>query len=440
MKELVTLCLLVLAFCAPIAHGQVEDNEPEIRVQDAPRDQAIRDRLSAVMAAIYGLDEVEITVEAGVVTLEGEVASSRAARDLATVAGRVEGVVYVQNRLEEDVDVASRLQPARQKLKDLIATLIRTLPLTLAALAMVVVFTLLGRWVSNHASWLQRLGFSELASHLGKRVIRLLITALGILLALEILDATALVGALLGVAGVAGIAIGFAFRNIVENYLAGVLLSARNPFNIGDFVQMGEFTGSVVRLTSRDTVLMTAEGNHLRIPNSMIMTSPLTNFTRNPLHRFDFKVGVSVDFDPAIARRLGTATLRGMKGILADPGPMGVVDALGDSTVQLRFFAWIDQRDSDFLKARSEAIRLVKAAFDDAGIEMPEPIYRIQMREQAAPKAAGTGSAATPEEPIDVAADHTIDRQVDDELRSSEEENYLKTDGRETRVRKNTER
>lgn len=429
MTNRIVVCLMLLAFFLPAAHAQVTgDSEPEIQVQDVPRDQAIEQRLTAVMAAIDGLEDIGVTVQAGVVTLAGEVSSARSARELIAIAQRVEGVVFVQNRLVENVNVPARLQPARQKIQELSATVIRGLPLMLIALGLVVVFALLGRWASHRAGWLQHLGFSELATHLGKRVIRLIITTVGILLALEILDATALVGALLGVAGIVGIAVGFAFRNIVENYLAGVLLSARNPFSIGDIVKMGEFTGSVVRLTSRDTVLMTAEGNHLRIPNSMIMTSPLTNFTRNPLRRFDFLVGVSVDFDPAIARRLGTATLREMDGVLSDPDPMGVIDALGDSTVQLRFFGWIDQRNSDFLKARSEAIRLVKAAFDEAGIEMPEPIYRIQMREQpsAPAQAPGAGKSSASYEPVDVAADDTIGKQVEDELRISDEENLLK--------------
>merc|ERR1712127_490378 len=102
---------------------------------------------------------------------------------------------------------------------------------------------------------------------------------------------------------------------------------------------------------------MTRDGNHLRIPNSLIMTSAMTNFTRNPLRRLEFNVGVSVDLDLQQARSLGVDTLRSLPGILADPGPQVLVAELGDSTVQLRFLAWINQHDSDFLKARSEAIR-----------------------------------------------------------------------------------
>lgn len=408
-----------------------------IQVTDVPSDTAIRERLQAVLAALDGGAGIEVSVEQGVVTLKGNVPNARSARELEGIAKRVEGVIHVQSRLTEETDVSARVRPATRKFQEMGAAAVQMLPVVLVALVVVVAFWLLGRWAGSRGAWLRRIGLSELASNLGKRIVRLAITGLGILIALEILDATALVGAMLGVAGVAGIAVGFAFRNIVENYLAGVLLSARNPFDVGDVIEVGTFTGTVVRLTSRDTVLMTRDGNHLRIPNSMIITSAMTNFTRNPLRRLEFVVGVSVDLDLQQARQLGIETLQAMTGILADPGPQVLVAELGDSTVQLRFLAWINQHDSDFLKARSEAIRQIKAAYDKAGIEMPEPIYRIHLRNPSAierstepsdrpPEAAQQKPAlVTPTRAEDVAADNTIDRQVAAELRSSDEENLL---------------
>lgn len=408
-----------------------------IQVTDVPSDTAIRERLQAVLAALDGGAGIEVSVEQGVVTLKGNVPNARSARELEGIANRVEGVIHVQSRLTEETDVSARVRPATRKFQEMGAAAVQMLPVVLVALVVVVAFWLLGRWAGSRGAWLRRIGLSELASNLGKRIVRLAITGLGILIALEILDATALVGAMLGVAGVAGIAVGFAFRNIVENYLAGVLLSARNPFDVGDVIEVGTFTGTVVRLTSRDTVLMTRDGNHLRIPNSMIITSAMTNFTRNPLRRLEFVVGVSVDLDLQQARQLGIETLQAMTGILADPGPQVLVAELGDSTVQLRFLAWINQHDSDFLKARSEAIRQIKAAYDKAGIEMPEPIYRIHLRNPSAierstepsdrpPEAAQQKPAlVTPTRAEDVAADNTIDRQVAAELRSSDEENLL---------------
>jgi small conductance mechanosensitive channel len=425
----VTALIMTLAW--PLPANEPDTTDPEIKVVNATQDQAIAQRLSAILAQIDGLADVEFRVNAGVLTLQGQVANAQLSREVVAIASRLEGVVYVQNLLQEELAVRSRLAPATEKFQQLLARAVQMLPLLLLALLAIVSFWLLGAWLARRSGWLRRLGISELATNLGMRFIRLLITGVGILIALELLDATALVSAALGVAGVIGIALGFAFRNIVENYLAGVLLSTRNPFAIGDQIQVGEFSGSVVRLTSRDTVLMTLDGNHLRIPNSDIITSAMTNFSRNPLRRFQFTVGVSVELDLVRVRQLGIATLTAMPGILPDPPPRCLIEELGDSAVVLKFFAWIDQRNSDFLKARSEAIRLVKTAFDQAGIEMPEPIYRIHMEEPdetddtpvQTPSTTQTAAAAAQD--VDVATDETMEQQLAQELRSSDEENLL---------------
>jgi small conductance mechanosensitive channel len=263
-------------------------------------------------------------------------------------------------------------------------------------------------------------------------------------LALEILDATAIVGAVLGAAGLVGLAIGFAFKNIMENYLSGILLSTRNPFEIGDVIEINGKAGKVAVLTARDTVLLTADGNHLRIPNSVVINSELLNYSRNPRRRFDFTVGVSVELDLEEARRIGMETLAKNPGVLADPKPMILVDSLGDSAVIVKFYAWVDQRESDFMKTKSEAIRMVKVAYDEAGIEMPEPIYRVhvpnaglplpgQQRERAEKShqvegrdsRKSTASASSEVSAQDVAADDTIDKQIAEEQEKSAEKNLL---------------
>lgn len=430
------LLVAVILFWLPgygIAMPQDDTEAAPIKVVNATQDQAIAERLRAITTSITGMEHIEINVQAGVLTLSGEIGNTQLKSDAGAIASRLEGVVYVQNQLQEQLAVRSRLEPAAEKFREMLSTTVQMLPLLLLAVLAVFVFALAGSWLSDRGALLRRFGLSELATNLGMRFVRLIITSIGILIALELLDATALVSAMLGVAGVIGIALGFAFRNIVENYLAGVLLSTRNPFAIGDAIQVNDMTGKVMRLTSRDTVLMTLDGNHLRIPNSLIITSPMTNFSRNPLRRFEFNVGVSVDLDLLVVRQLAIATLQAMPGILTEPRPRVLVQELGDSAVTVRVFAWIDQQETDFLKARSEAIRLVKAAFDHAGIEMPEPIYRIHMAETNAgqdikpvqPVAAAPAKPLQPEAMVDVSTDDSIEQQFNAELSQSDEENLL---------------
>lgn len=430
------LLVAVMLFWLPgygIAMPQDNTEAPPIKVINATQDQAIAERLRAITTSIVGMEHIEIKVQAGVLTLSGEVGNTQLKSEVGAIASRLEGVVYVQNQLQEQLAVRSRLEPAAEKFREMLSTTVQMLPLLLLAVLAVLIFSLAGSWLSNRGALLRRFGLSELATNLGMRFVRLIITSIGILIALELLDATALVSAMLGVAGVIGIALGFAFRNIVENYLAGVLLSTRNPFAIGDAIQVNDMTGKVIRLTSRDTVLMTLDGNHLRIPNSLIITSPMTNFSRNPLRRFEFNVGVSVNLDLLVVRQLAIATLQAMPGILTEPRPRVLVQELGDSAVTIRVLAWIDQQQTDFLKARSEAIRLVKAAFDHAGIEMPEPIYRIHMAEADSgqdikavlPVAAAPAKPLQPEAMVDVSADDSIEQQFNAELSQSDEENLL---------------
>ena len=137
--------------------------------------------------------------------------------------------------------------------------------------------------------------------------------------------------------------------------------------------------GRVLRLTSCATLLMTLDGNHTRIPNAKVFKAVIVNYTRNPKRRFDFEVGVDNEQDLAAAQKVATDTLVQMAGVLKVPAPICMVEQLGDSNVVLHVFGWVDQTHADFSMVRSEAIRLVKQAFDQAGIVMPEPIYTVRL-------------------------------------------------------------
>ena len=251
------------------------------------------------------------------------------------------------------------------------------------------------------------------------------VVVLGGLLALELLDATAVVGAVLGAAGLAGLAIGFAFRDLVENYIASILLSLRQPFAPNDHVRIEGYEGKVIRLTSRATNLLTFDGNHVRLPNAMVFKAAIENYSRKPERRFGFAVGIGVDENLSRTQDLAVSVLRGIEGVLDEPGPVVLVETLGDSNVALRVYGWIDQGKSDFSRVRSEAIRLVKNALDAADVEMPEPILRVRIEgaEEAAVESV-EDEAVEPTEARDVAADRHLDREIEAE-RAAEEPDLL---------------
>ncbi len=318
-----------------------------------------------------------------------------------------------------------------QRLLDEAYRVLATLPLLILALLIAWVAWLAGSWISRRA-WVARASRSNpFLQDLARTTVRWIVFGLGVLIALEIMQATALVGAVLGTAGVLGVALGFAFKGILENYLAGILMSVRQPFSPRDHVVIDGNEGLVVALTSRATILMTLDGNHLRIPNALVFGSVMLNYTRNPSRRFNFEIGVGVNEDLILAQSLGIDELKQIEGVMDKPPPRALITALGDSNVQVAFQGWVDQRANEFLQVRSEAIRRVKFALENAGMDMPEPIYRVQLHE-ARNTASGENTAPVREarvsgtsEPVDTRANKDVQEQIDNEKQSSPQNDLL---------------
>lgn len=327
-------------------------------------------------------------------------------------------------------DAAPReLAPSLERLVEEMQAWLAWLPLLAVALVVVLLAWLLGSWLSRRAVVGRLARRNPFMQDLARTTVRWLVLVAGLLIALEILDATALVGAVLGTAGVLGVALGFAFKDILENYLAGLLMSLRQPFAPRDHVVIDGNEGLIVALTSRATILMTLDGNHLRIPNAMVFRGVTLNYTRNPSRRFEFDVGVGVNEDLLRAQDLGREAMAGVEGVLAEPPTRAQVMALGDSSVKVRYFGWVDQRSHDFGQVMSEAIRGVKLALERGGIDMPEPIYRVQVSDR--PGAAATpAAAAKPSPPVGALAVDTrlrpeLDPQIDQEQRETGREDLL---------------
>lgn len=380
---------------------------------DAGQDRAIAERLRAIFAGVETLRDVRVEVRAGLVRLSGETPTS-AARELAgQLARQSENVALVENEITLDQDVDRRLETAWEKLQQRLWGLIGMLPLLAVAAVVLVLFWFLGRLFAAWEAPYRRIGNAFLRRGV-QQFVRVAILLGGGLIALEILDATALVTALLGTAGLFGLVLGFAFRDLAENLIASLLLSLRQPFAPNDFVRIEGHEGHVVRLTSRATVLLTIDGNHIRIPNATVYKGLIVNYTRNPLRRFDFTAGIGVGEDLSTAGHLGKAALEALPGVLSDPAPQAFVEALGDWAVIVRYTGWIDQRTTDFLKLRSEAIRRVKEALDAAGISLPEPTYalRLQKTGEPVPTREARPRPEVRAEMPDIQRENVVERQV----------------------------
>jgi small-conductance mechanosensitive channel len=431
-RIVLALCIAVLVMGGEVATAvaQAPVTEPDTAVTTPvdSTDAALRTRLQQVYGQVEAFEAIEVQVRSGVVHLRGTVLQSQQADEAAELARSMEETVYVVNEVSAQTDLADRVSPTLSRLEDYGTAFFDFLPVGLIALLIVFVTIGIARWIGRWEP--SGRGYvSPLAWGLVRRVIQFVIALLGLVVTFDLLGVTSLVGALLGTAGVAGLAVGFAFQDIIENYLAGVLLSLRQPFRVNDVVSIADQEGRVVRLTAREVVLLTFDGNHVRLPNATVFKSVILNYTLNAERLFFFDVGVSSEEDLTEVQQVGVDTLDAMKGVLAEPPPFARVKELGDSTVTVRLHGWVDQEAADFHKVQSEAIRLVKQAFEEAEIEMPEPTYRLQLYQagDAAPHAPKGPNSPVSEQAdrIDVTPDERLERKVEEELRRSDEPNLL---------------
>lgn len=312
-------------------------------------------------------------------------------------------------RAVEHSSLYVRFAAALEQMETKLLKLVANAPLLLVAILIVMFAIWFGSFLSRRMRILTRISRSNpYMDGLLRGIVKALIVLAGVLIALNLLDATSLVGAVLGSAGVVGLVLGFAFKDIAENYVSGVLLSLRRPFSPGDSVRIDNQEGKVVALTSRATILMTAEGNHLQLPNALVFKSVLLNFSRNPKRRFDFDTNVGSRASWHDAMDTGVAALAKVDGVLPDPGPSALIRTISNDGATLQFMAWIDQTRNDLGKTRSEAMRSVRRALREAGIPPPDPVQKVQLQREAGDEAQAPESASE----RDTSVDRALDAQV----------------------------
>ena len=207
--------------------------------------------------------------------------------------------------------------------------------------------------------------------------IGVVVVLVGTYIVLRVSGLTQLALTVVGGTGLVGLAVGIAFRDITENFLASIFLSMQRPFERGDLVEVSGVTGYVQQLNVRTTILMTLDGNLVQIPNASVYKSNLRNFTTNPNRRDHFEVGIGYDDSINEAQEIALQVLTDHPAVLSEPEPSVLADSLGKATVNLRAYFWINGRKHSWLKVRSSVIRLVKRAFQKHGISMPDEAREV---------------------------------------------------------------
>ena len=399
---------------------EVEESTPAPPVAEPPKPTTTQ-RLNRIFALVPSLERVKAQESEGVVTLKGETPDLEGRTRAEDIAKKMDGVIFVDNQISQSVEIQERVAPAWDKTTELVKSLQARLPILGIATLIFVGFWWLGK-IAKKWLPLKRMENTPLTQEFMREALRWIITLLGLFIALEALGVTSLVTAIVGSAGIIGVGLGFAFQDIIENYLAGVLLGMRQPFAKNDLIRIDGFEGKVIRLTSRETVLMTLDGNHLSIPNSKIFKGVMYNFTRNPLRRFDFTLGVATDQSFVKVFEIGKQALESTPGVLTDPKTTVMIDKVGNYTLDVVFWGWVDQGKHDFFAVKSEAIRRTNRALMNAGIDLPEPMVRstnppVHVQTEPEPEHAD----------VDLTPDASIDKQIEADRKNENDKDLLST-------------
>jgi small conductance mechanosensitive channel len=380
------------------------------------QDSDVATAVAALLMRQPGLSGVTVQVQAGIVALGGKVPEEADRARATTLAKSVRGVTDVVSVVQLDANLHTRLDSALDQVKDKLVRIVAAVPLLAVAILIVALAWWIGRVVSRRpARWLRERSRNPYMDGLVRRILQTIVLLLGVLLALNLLGATSLVGAVLGSAGVIGLAFGFAFKDVAENYISGVLLSLRRPFAPGDRLVIDRYEGKVVALTSRTTLLMTLDGNHLSLPNALVFKSVVLNYSVNPKRRFEVLLPIDPSQSIRRAQELALQALAKVGGVLADPAPSWSADGYNAKGIDLRFYGWIDQRDSDLTKVRSEALRAIKGAFGHNGIQGPETVRYL------APEAPAAAATRAVGDDSDACGDTSVNRDIDAQLAAAQQ-------------------
>ena len=363
---------------APSIDGESSNNTQIETAQTVQHDNDIRQRISGIFSEIEGLQAINVGVTQGVVTLTGETPNEKKAQQAINLTNRLTDVVTVEDKINRTLDVQDNVTTVYQSIKAQAKNLIKAVPLLLVGIILFALVTWFGSWLSNRQKMWQRLTPNPFVAELLSQTVKVIFIILGLILALSLIGAETILGTLLGGAGVIGIAVGFAVKDTIENYIASLMLSIRQPFRARDHILINAQEGIVVRLTSRATILMTLDGNQLRIPNAEVFKATILNYTKNPERRFTFELGVDANDDPLAAIKVGIDAIAQLGFALDKPKVTAIIKEVGDSNIILQFQVWVNQSEADFSKARSIAIRETKHALEDEGFSLPEPIYQLR--------------------------------------------------------------
>ncbi len=226
---------------------------------------------------------------------------------------------------------------------------------------------------------MNRVAHDDGTSRVVARLSRSIFLVLGFLVASSIAFPGFSFSALVTTLGLGSVAIGFAFKDIIENFLAGLILLVSRPFRIGDVVEMQGRRGTITNIETRTTQIRLFNGEYVIMPNAVLMKDPIVVVSREPVRRYEVVFGADYAGDLGQLRAFVLDAVTQTKGVVPDPKAQVVFEKLNTEAVQVKALWWVDNRESDSMSVNSAVIESVQRALADQGLRPPLPTQTLVM-------------------------------------------------------------
>lgn len=275
-----------------------------------------------------------------------------------------------------------------EKLEGWIESGITVLPNIVVAIVIAIVFGLLAKAVGNVSGKIMRRTFeSRQIAGLLTSIIKFIIIIAGIFIALDFIGLKGTVTSLLAGAGIVGLAIGFAFQDMTENFIAGIAMGIRKPFEIGDVIEAEGVFGNVREINLRNTLVETFYGQLEVIPNKILFRNILTNYSYLGHRRIEVPVGISYADDIEKAAACITEAMNEKDYVINKEETAVYAESFGDSSINLLLWFWIRYPgERSFMEVRHDAVTTVKNVLDDNDILIPFPIRTLDFNAKGGDK------------------------------------------------------
>ncbi len=369
----------------PAEENVVERESPEIEIvervislDEQQADSKIQQRLEKILLASNKYPNLVVRVDNGVVELTGTTTEKKYIEWASDIAKNVDGVVALINNIQAQRSSNFTEAYLKTEVYHIWLSVLDLVPRVIIGFLVLLFFSLIS---SPLSSWLMtplnRKNSSHLIHLVLRRAISLFLMLIGVYFFLRIAGLTQFALAIISGTGVIGLILGFAFRDIAENFIASLLISVQRPFRLGDVIEVQGHLGVVQKVTARGTTLVDYDGNHIQIPNAIVYKNIIQNLSANPRLRGKFIIGIGYDASIKLAQDLGVKLMQDHHAVLNDPEPQVLVDSLGPSTIVLKVYFWVNSETHSVLKVSSILMRLIMREYEKHGITMPDDAREI---------------------------------------------------------------